>query len=72
MSFHNEFKRLFLKRKGLSNGKVVSLTKKEYDSKVYFFINLHKSLNQYLINDFFNLLKLSFIWDFHNKEMLRV
>ena len=34
------FKRIFQNLKGLSDRKVVSLTKKEYDSAVWFFIDL--------------------------------
>ena len=36
MPFYNDSKRFFLKRKGLSDGKVPSLTKKKYGSKVHF------------------------------------
>ena len=36
------FKRFFLNRKGLSDGKVVSLTKKEYGSALHFFIDLYE------------------------------
>ena len=35
-------KRFFLNFQRLSDGKVVSLTKKEYGSAVYFFENIHK------------------------------
>ena len=35
-------KRFFLNLNGLSHGKVVSLTKKEYDSTAYFFIIFYK------------------------------
>ena len=35
-------KRFFLNLKGLSDASVVSLSKKEYDSAVYFFVDLNK------------------------------
>ena len=44
-------KRFFLNFIGLSDGKLVSLTKKEHDSAVHFLCIFIEFLNQYLMND---------------------
>ena len=49
ISFYIPSKRLFQKRKGLSDAKVVSITKKEYGFGVHFLEKLMKFLN--LISD---------------------
>ena len=45
ISFYILCKRSFLKRKGLSDARVVSITKKEYGFFGTLFINIHKVLN---------------------------
>ena len=62
------FKRFFLKREELSDGRVVSITKKEYGSVVNFFLKIHKILKvniSLMIKG--NLLKFSSVRNFHNK-----
>ena len=49
ISFYIPSKRLFQKRKGLSDAKVVSITKKKYGFGVHFLEKLMKFLN--LISD---------------------
>ena len=44
ISFCIFYTRLFLKRKGLSDARVVSISKKEYGFAVLFFIKMHKVL----------------------------
>ena len=58
----------FLKCKGLSDVREVSITKKEYGFPVHFFIKIHKVLNvniRGMIKR--NLLKFSFVYNFRNK-----
>ena len=45
-SFYILSKRFFLKREGLSDARVASITKKEYRFAVHFFVNIC----QYLMN----------------------
>ena len=49
ISFYLLSKRFFLKRKGLSDAKVVTITKKEYGFAVHFFAEIVET--QYLMND---------------------
>ena len=42
ISFYVLSERFFLKRKGLSDARVASITKKEYGFAVCFFVKIHK------------------------------
>ena len=55
ISFYILFKRFFLKLKGLSDARVVSIAKEEYGLAVYFLLKIHKvfkgnikSVNHYM------------------------
>ena len=70
ISFYILSTRFFLKGKGLSDGRVVSITKGEYGfvNMVTLFIKIHKVLKVniwWMIK--WNLLKFPFVWNFHNK-----
>ena len=41
ISFYILYKRFFLKREGLSDARVASITKKEYGFAVHFFAKIH-------------------------------
>ena len=60
--FYIYSKRFFLNLKGLCDGKVVLLIKKEYGSTVQFFIDLHKIFKANIwCMIYCNLLKSSFV-----------
>ena len=66
ISFYILSKTFFLKRERLSDGRVVSITKNEFG----FAVEIHKALEiniSWTIK--YDMLKLLFIWDFHNKIM---
>ena len=72
ISFYILSKTFFLKREILSDGRVVSITKNDFGLWIYstFVIKIHKALE---INIWWtikcDMLKLLFIWDFHNEIM---
>ena len=51
ISFYIVSRRLFLKREGLSDARVVSITKKEYSLAVDFCKDSESFDSQYLMND---------------------
>ena len=65
INFYIVSKRFFLKRKELFDALVVSIIKKEYGSTVEKIHKVFKVNIWWIIKC--NLLKLSFIWNFHNK-----
>ena len=70
ISFYILIIRFFLKHGGLSDAMVALKTKKEYGYAVNFFVKIHKvfKFNIWWII-IYNLLKFSFIWNFHNKKI---
>ena len=72
ISFYILSKTFFLKREILSDGRVVSITKNDFGLWICsaFVIKIHKALE---INIWWtikcDMLKLLFIWDFHNETM---
>ena len=72
ISFYILSKTFFLKREILSDGRVVSITKNDFGLWICstFVIKIHKALE---INIWWtikcDMLKLLFIWDFHNEIM---
>ena len=71
--YHILSKRLRLKRKGLSNVTVVSITKKEYGFGVHFLVKIRKVFKSNILRMIkCDLLKLSVVWNFHNKKMCAV
>ena len=73
ISFYILFSRFFLKRKELSDARVVSVTKNEYGFAVHFFVKIHKFLkvNIWLMIKR-DLSKLSFVRNFHHKAVRRI
>ena len=73
ISFHIFSKRSCLKRKGLSCEILVSFNKRKDGFAVPFFIKNHKAwfINVWRMIKLF-LLKLSFVWNFHNKIVRRI
>ena len=68
ISFYILSKRLCLKRKGLSDTRVVSITKKEFPFTIYFCKDSKSPQSLHLMNGKCDLLKLSFVWDFQKKK----
>ena len=44
ISFYTISKRIFLKHKGISHTRVISITQKEYAFAVYFFVKVYKGI----------------------------
>ena len=68
INFYIISKRFFLRREELSDKRLVSVTKKRIMFWSILFIKIHKVLKVniwWMINR--NLLKFSFVWNFHNK-----
>ena len=61
----------FLNLKGLSDASVASLTEKEYGS-AWFSSTFFVDPNEIFMNGLVQLLKLSFIWNFHNEKVSRI
>ena len=72
ISFYILSKRFFLNCKGLSEARVVLVTKKEYGFAVHFFVKIPEvfKFNIKLMNKC-NMLKLLLVWDFYNKKSLQ-
>ena len=73
ISFDIISKRFFLKHKGLSDAKVLSITKKEYSFAVNFFWRIYKAFKvniQSIIKC--NLLNLLLAWNLCNKKCIQL
>ena len=73
VSFYVFSKRYFVKSKILSDARVASITKKKYGFCSTFLAKIHKVLKvniQRMIKC--DLLKRSFVWNFHNKIVCKI